>query len=327
MTKYFLYRLLQLIPILISISVLVFLMIHLAPGDPVLLLMGDEGTYEDYRRLQELYGLDLPLYQQYFRWVGNALQGNLGISIRQGAPVSQLIFERLGPTFELAIASVILATILGIPIGVLAAIKRQSFVDFFSMIFALIGVSMPPFWLGLVLLAYVSMNVGFFPMFGREGSIVGGLWIFLTSFNITPLYDGFRYLFLPAASLAIAMMAIITRLTRSSLLEVMGKDYIRTARSKGIGEKVVIFKHGLRNALLPVVTIIGIQFGFLLGGAVITETVFAWPGAGRLVVNAIIQRDFPIIQGGVLMLAIAFTLVNLLVDLSYALLDPRIRYQ
>lgn len=326
MTKYLYMRLLQLIPVFISISILVFLLIHLAPGDPIHLLIGPDGTPEDYARLQTHYGLDLPLYMQYIRWVGNALQGDLGISIRQRVPVTTLIFNRLGATFELAAASIFLAALFGIPVGVLAAVKKNSFIDFFSMIFALIGVSMPPFWLGLVMLAYISLNSAFFPMFGRDYGFLAGLYSFITTFDPQNLITGFRYLFLPALSLGIALMAIITRLTRSSLLEILNKDYIRTARAKGLGEKVIIFKHGLRNALLPVVTIIGLQFGFLLGGAVITETVFAWPGVGRLIVNAILQRDFPIIQGGVLMMAIIFTLVNLLVDISYAFLNPRIRY-
>jgi len=185
---------------------------------------------------------------------------------------------------------------------------------------------MPGFWVALMLLTYVALNVGWIPMFGRGGSIFNGFWQLITTFDGSELYDGLRYVMLPAISIGTAMMAIITRLTRSSLLEILGRDYIRTARAKGLTERVVVFKHGLRNALLPVVTVVGIQFGAMLGGAVITETVFAWPGAGRLIVNAIQQRDFPIVQGGVLMMALIFTLVNLTVDLSYAVLNPRIRY-
>lgn len=326
MTSYIVRRLLQLIPVLIGISLIVFLIVHLSPGDPILLMLGEEATPEDYQRLMRLYGFDRPIYEQYLRWAGNALQGNLGTSIRQGAPVVDLIWGRLPATLELAFFSVLFGVIMGVPLGILAAIRRQSLVDFFSMIIALLGVSMPGFWLALVLLSYVALHSPFLPMFGRGGSIFGGIWTLLTSFDASELVLGIRYMILPTISIGTALMAIVTRLTRSSLLEILGKDYIRTARAKGLGERIVIMKHGLRNALLPVITVVGIQFGALLGGAVITETVFAWPGVGRLIVNAISQRDFPIVQGGVLMMAVIFTLVNLLVDLSYAFLNPRIRY-
>ncbi len=326
MFKYIIRRLLQLIPVIIGISIVVFMIVHLAPGDPILMMLGEDATPEDYARLQRIYGFDRPVHEQYLRWAGNALQGDLGVSIRQGAPVGSLLLSRLPATIELAFISVLLAVILGVPLGVLAAIKRETPVDFFSMVVALLGVSMPGFWVALVLLTYVALNVGWIPMFGRGGSVFYGLTQLFTAFDASELWEGLRYIMLPAISIGTAMMAIITRLTRSSLLEVMGKDYIRTARAKGLGERVVVFKHGLRNALLPVVTIVGIQFGAMLGGAVITETVFAWPGAGRLIVNAIQQRDFPIVQGGVLMMALIFTMVNLLVDLSYAVLNPRIRY-
>jgi len=326
MFKYIIRRLLQLVPVIIGISIVVFMIVHLAPGDPILMMLGEDATPEDYARLQRIYGFDRPIHEQYLRWAGNALQGNLGVSIRQGAPVSTLIYSRLPATIELAFVSVVLAVLLGVPLGVLAAIKRQTPVDFFSMIVALLGVSMPGFWVALMLLTYVALNVGWIPMFGRGGSIFNGFWQLITTFDGSELYDGLRYVMLPAISIGTAMMAIITRLTRSSLLEILGRDYIRTARAKGLTERVVVFKHGLRNALLPVVTVVGIQFGAMLGGAVITETVFAWPGAGRLIVNAIQQRDFPIVQGGVLMMALIFTLVNLTVDLSYAVLNPRIRY-
>ncbi len=326
MFKFTIRRMLQLIPVIVGISILVFLLVHLAPGDPIRLLLGEEATPEDYARLQRIYGFDRPLYVQYFSWASNAIRGDFGVSIRQGVPVTALIYSRLPATMELAFFSVLFAVTFGVPLGVLAAIKRGSPIDLSSMVLALLGVSMPGFWLGLVLLTYVALNVDWLPMFGRGGSVFYGIGQIFTTFSTEALFDGFRYILLPALSIGTAMMAIITRLTRSSLLEVMGKDYIRTARAKGLGERVVVFKHGLRNALLPVVTIVGIQFGVMLGGAVITETVFAWPGVGRLIVNAISQRDFPIIQAGVLMLAVIFTLVNLAVDLSYALLNPRIRY-
>lgn len=326
MLQYIIRRFIQMIPLLIGISILVFLLVHLSPGDPIRMLLGEEATDEDVARLNAVYGFDLPLPTQYFKWAGKAIQGDLGVSIRQGIPVITLIFERLGATVELALMSVIIAVLLGIPMGIFAAMHRGSIWDYITMVFALIGVSMPGFWLGLMLLSYVALNVDFLPMFGRDGSVFGGLWKLITQFNADELVTGIRYIMLPALSIGTSMMAIIARLTRSSLLEVLSKDYIRTARAKGLSNRAVVVKHGLRNALLPVITIVGIQFGAMLGGAVVTETVYAWPGVGRLVVNAISQRDFPIIQGGVLMMAIIFTLANLAVDISYALVNPRIRY-
>ncbi|NLJ85200.1 MAG: ABC transporter permease [Firmicutes bacterium] len=326
MYRYIIRRLIQMVPLLIGISILVFLLVHLSPGDPIRMLLGEDATEEDVERLNAIYGFDLPLHIQYFRWLSNALRGNLGVSIRQGIPVTTLIFERMGATLELAIVSVIIAILLGIPLGIVAAVKRGSVWDYLSMIVALLGVSTPSFWLALMLLSHVALKVEFLPMFGRDGSVFKGLWILVTQFRADELLTGLRYVLLPAFSIGASMMAIITRLTRSSLLEVLGKDYIRTARAKGLGDRIVVLKHALRNALLPVITIVGIQFGAMLGGAVVTETVFAWPGVGRLIVNAISQRDFPIIQGGVLMMAIIFTMVNLAVDLSYALVNPRIRY-
>lgn len=326
MLQYIFRRLIQMIPLLIGISILVFLLVHLSPGDPIRMLLGEEATDEDVARLKAVYGFDSPLPIQYLRWAGRAIRGNLGTSIRQGVAVNTLIFERLGATLELAFMSVLIAVLLGIPIGIFAATRRGTMWDYVSMIFALIGVSMPGFWLGLMLLSYVALRVDFLPMFGRDGSVFYGLWVLVTQFRADELITGLRYILLPAFSIGASMMAIITRLTRSSLLEVLSKDYIRTARAKGLSGRVVVVKHALRNALLPVITIVGIQFGAMLGGAVVTETVFAWPGVGRLVINAISQRDFPIIQGGVLMMAIIFTLVNLLVDISYAVVNPRIRY-
>lgn len=327
MINYIVHRFLQMIPVLIGISILVFLLVHLAPGDPIHMLLGEDASPEDYERLQKIYGFDRPLHIQYFDWAFNAIKGQFGTSIRMGQPVSQLIFQRLGATLELAFFSVFVAVLVGIPLGVLAAVKRQSVIDFASMIGSLIGVSMPSFWLGLVLLAYVALRVTWLPMMGRGESLVNGIWILLTTLHGGSLWTAFRYILLPGLSLGLMMMGIVTRLTRSSLLDSLGMDYIRTARSKGLSERVVIYKHGLRNALLPVVTIVGIQLGVRFGGAVITETVFSWPGVGRLIVNAISQRDFPIVQGGVLMLAVVFTFINLVVDLSYAFLDPRIRYE
>ena len=326
MTKYIIRRLLQIIPVIIGISIIVFMLMHLAPGDPIYMLLGEEATQEDYERLYEHYGFDRSIPVQYFDWATNALVGDFGESIRVEEPVSKLIYDRMGATLELTFFSVFISVFVGIPIGILAAVKRGSIVDFFSMVGALIGVSMPSFWLGLVFLAYIAINVTWLPMFGRGPSLVSGFYHLFVNFDFTYLFHSLRYVILPALSLGIIMMGIVTRLTRSSLLETLGEDYIRTARSKGLKERKVVLKHGLKNALLPVVTIIGIQLGYRLGGAVITETVFSWPGVGRLIVNAIEQRDYPIVQAGVLMLAVVFTFVNLFVDLSYAVIDPRIKY-
>lgn len=326
MTKYIIRRGLQIIPVIIGISILVFLMMHLAPGDPVYMMLGEDATQEDYERIRKHYGFDRPIYIQYFEWAGNALRGDMGRSIRAGAPVTQLVLGRMGATLELAFFSLFVSVGIGIPVGIIAAVKRQSFVDLGSMIGALIGVSMPSFWLGLVLLAYVAIRVDWLPMFGRGPALVDSFLYLVWNFDPTFIWHSIRHLLLPAISLGFIMMGIVTRLTRSSVLETLGEDYIRTARSKGLRERTVILKHALKNALLPVITMVGIQLGFRLGGAVITETVFSWPGVGRLIIDGIHQRDYPIVQAGVLMLAIGFTFINLLVDISYAFIDPRIKY-
>lgn len=326
MLQYTLRRLLSLIVVIFGVSIFVFLLVHITPGDPVRIMLGTEAEPAEVERLRQLYGFDQPLYIQYGRWLGNALRGDLGSSIRQRAPVTSLIWNRMGATLELTIAALIIAICLGIPLGVLAAVKRSSWIDFGSMIASLIGVSMPNFWLALILLANVALHVEWLPLFGRGPSFVEGVRALFISGSAVPLWDAVRALILPAIALGTAIMALITRLTRSSVLEVLNLDYVRTARAKGVIGYLVVYKHALRNALLPVVTIIGVQFGALLGGAIVTETVFAWPGVGRLIVNAISQRDFPIVQGGVLMVSVIFGIVNLLVDLSYGILNPRIRY-
>ncbi len=326
MSKYIIRRLLNLILILLGVSIIVFMLVYLAPGDPIRIMLGEDASPAEVERLREVYGLDRPVHIQYGMWLGNVLRGDLGTSIRQGRPVTTLILNRLGATFELGFASLIIAVLISIPLGVLAALKHSSWLDFTTMVVALIGISMPGFWLALMLLTHVALHVDFFPLFGRGASFAGGFSQLLNEGSFTEFYDAFRYVLLPAFSLGTASAALLTRLTRSSMLDVLRLDYIRTARSKGLGERVVVFKHALRNALLPVVTVLGLQLGVMLGGAVITETVFAWPGIGRLIVNSISQRDFPIIQAGTLMLATGFTVINLLVDLSYAWLNPRIRY-
>lgn len=325
MLQYVIQRVFSLVFILFGVSIIVFAMVHFSPGDPVRIMLGDDAEAAEVERLNQFYGFDKPAYVQYGKWLGRAVQGDLGRSIRQRLPVTQLIGDRMGATVELAIASLLLAVLVGVPLGVISAVRRNSWVDFGSMMAALLGVSAPNFWLGLILLSYVALNVGWLPLFGRGPAFSEAL-LALTRGDATQLWDSVRYLLLPAFTLGTSIMALITRLTRASLLEVLTKDYVRTARAKGQSQRVVVYKHALRNALLPVVTIIGVQFGALLGGAIVVETVFAWPGVGRLIINAISQRDLPIVQGAVLMLAVVFAIVNLLVDFSYSFLNPRIRY-
>jgi ABC-type dipeptide/oligopeptide/nickel transport system permease component len=281
-------------------------MLHLVPGDPVKMMLGEFQTSpEQIAKLQSQLHLDEPLPQQFGRYVWNALHGDLGTSIRSNKPVTQEIMDNLPATLELALAGLLIAGVLGISLGVLAAIKQYSWVDAGSMLIALIGVSMPSFWLGLLFIFALSLKVHLFPATG------GG---------------DLKHLVLPAVTLGLGASAIIARLTRSSMLEVMRHEYVTTARAKGIRESRVIIRHALKNALIPVVTIFGLQFGQLLAGTVVIETVFGRPGIGRLIVDAILNKDFPLVQGIVLVVAISYVVVNLIVDLLYAFLDPRIRY-
>jgi peptide/nickel transport system permease protein len=252
------------------------------------------------------FGLDQPVYIQYFNWLGNVLRGDFGYSFRTDRPVLDEILTRLPATLQLALAGMLVALVIAIPVGIISATRQYSAVDNLSMFGALLGVSMPNFWLGLLLIMFFSVHLGWLPVFGR---------------------GGIEHLILPAITLGTGMAAITTRLMRSSMLEVLRQDYIRTARAKGLSEKVVICKHALKNALIPVVTVVGLQFGFLLEGAVIVEVIFAWPGIGRLLVDSIFARDFPVIQGCILFIAVMFVFVNLLVDSSYTYLDPKIRYE
>lgn len=326
MLKYILQRALALALTLLGVSILVFLLVHLTPGDPVRIMLGEQARPADVERLNALYGFDQPLPVQYFKWLGNALSGNLGQSIRSQVPVTELLAERLPATIELAIASLVLALVIGIPLGVLAAVKRNTIFDITSMLISLFGVAAPNFWLGLLLLTTIAINVNWIPIFGRGPSVIEGFSTLFSTGSFTGLFDALRYLLLPSLALGASIMALITRLTRSSLLEVIRLDYVRTATAKGLHPARVIFRHALRNALMPVVTVVGVQFGSLLGGAIVTEVVFAWPGLGRLIVDSISQRDFPVVQGSILMLATIFVFANLLVDLSYSLLNPRIRH-
>jgi peptide/nickel transport system permease protein len=306
MQAYILRRFALSIVVLFGVSVLVFLMLHLVPGDPVTVMLSEHATQQDAEALRHELGLDQPLYIQYLRYLERALHGDLGRSIRLRRPVMSLIIDRFPNTLELAVASLALAGILGITLGVLAAVYRETLVDYTTMITALLGVSTPSFWLGLMLILLFGLRLRWLPIAGNQ--------------------EGLKSLILPAVTLAMVSMAIITRLTRSSLLEVLGEDYIRTARAKGLRELVVILRHALKNGIIPVITVLGLQFGFLLGGAIIVETVFVWPGIGRLAIDAIIARDFPLVQGITLFVAVGFVLINLMVDILYAYFDPRIHY-
>jgi peptide/nickel transport system permease protein len=306
-TKYLVSRLVQTIPVLLGVAILTFSMIHLTPGDPVAIMLGERGaTAADAERLREELGLNKPLPVQFFNYIGNAMRGDLGNSIRSGRPVSVEIADHLPSTVQLTIAAELLAIILGVTLGIIAAIVRKPWLETAVMVLALLGLSMPTFWSGLLLI------------------LIFALWLAWLPITSTGTLEG---LVLPAITLALPAMAVLARMTRSSLLEELQKDYVRTARSKGLIERVVIIRHMLKNAFIPIMTIIGLQFGGLLAGAVIVETVFARPGLGRFTVSAILARDFPQVQGTVFLIAMVYVLVNLLIDLTYALLDPRIRYE
>ena len=299
-------RLLLLVPVVWGVVTVVFSFIHLVPGDPILAMVGERAQPADIAKLREQLGLNDPLHLQYFRYLSRLVRGDLGVSLHTGKPVIKTIIQRYPATIKLALASLLLALIISIPLGVVSATHRNSTVDHLSMVSALLGISMPNFWLGPLLIILFSIKLNLLPVSGSEG------W---------------SHLILPAITLGTAMTALLTRMVRSTMLEELGQDYIRTARAKGLPERVVIYKHALKNALIPVVTIVGLQFGTLLTGAIITETIFAWPGLGRLTIQAISQRDYPLVQGCILMISLTYILVNLATDLIYTILDPRIRYQ
>lgn len=327
-------RLLGIIPVLFGISLLVFLFLHLIPGDPAVVMLGERAEPERIAALREKLGLERPLWEQYLFFVGNLLQGDLGTSIFNQLTIKEQLARRWPATFELAIAATLFAVILGIPFGILAAVRKNSIVDNLATSFSLLGVSLPVFWLGLLLVYLFAVNLQWLPAGGRLSTDVDALFKPITGFYVLDallqpqtFWDVARHLILPAITLGTIPLAILTRITRSAMLEVLSQDYVRTARAKGLSERVVIWRHAFKNALLPVVTIIGLQFGTLLGGAILTETIFSWPGIGSWVYEGILNRDYPVVQGGVIFVALVFVIVNLVVDLSYALLDPRIQYR
>lgn len=305
MIRFILQRLLLAIPVLLGVSIGVFLMLEFVPGDPATVLAGDNASVQTVEQIRRELGLDQSLPVQYTRFLDRLLHGSLGKSIRTNREVTIEILDRFPYTLELALAAVILSTALGIALGVFAAIQRGRAADFLAMGIAMVGLSVPTFWIALLMILVFGLWLRWFPITG------GGTW---------------QQLVMPAVALSLHSAAVKARVTRSSMLEVMGQEYIRTARAKGLREQIVIWRHALKNAMIPVATLIGLQFGSLLGGAFIIETIFGWPGVGRLAVQAIFTRDFPVIQGTVLLVAVAYLLSNLVVDMVYAWLDPRIRY-
>ncbi|GED29815.1 ABC transporter permease [Brevibacillus centrosporus] len=325
MVTYLIKRLFQMIPVVIGISVIVFFLLHMIPGDPAMVLLGQDASQSEIERLRNLMGLNEPLYVQLFTFLKNVATGDLGHSIFQNESVFSLIAKHLPATLELAVVAMLIALVIAIPLGILSAVKQFSWVDYISMFFAQLGVSIPVFWMGMLLIIGLSVNLNWFPSFGRGEPLTEALWTAITTGNIYDLVQSMRSLFLPALTLGVMSAALITRMVRSTMLEVLKEDYVRTAEAKGVSGFMVIVKHAFRNALIPVITIVGLQFGNLLGGAIVTETVFAWPGIGRLVITAISQRDFPVVQGSVFIIAFLFALTNLIVDILYAVVNPKIQ--
>jgi ABC-type dipeptide/oligopeptide/nickel transport system permease component len=314
MLRYALKRILALIPILIGVSLLVFIMMQLTPGDPAVIILGPRASQETLQAFREQMGLNLPIWQQYLRWIGNILQGDFGMSYHFKRPVTDLMLERLGPTVLLTVTSMILATVFGLITGVISATKQYSFSDRTMMTLALIGFCLPVFWLGLILQFVFAIQLGWLPAAG------------INSPGQTGWLDTAQHLVLPSIALAVGAMATIARMTRSSMLEVVRQDYIKTAKAKGVSQRGISYRHALRNALIPVVTVVGSQFGYLLSGQILLEKVFNWPGLGMLMIDSILKRDVPLVQGTVLVVAFMYIIVNLIVDLLYGVLDPRIKY-
>lgn len=331
--RYAIQRVLSVVPVLLGVSVLVFSFVHLIPGDPALTMLGERATPEKVAEVRARLALDRPMWEQYVVYVGKVLRGDLGVSIVRGDPVLADLLRRFPATAELATAAILLAVALGIPIGVASAVKRNSLVDSLARLWALTGVSMPIFWLGLMLAWLFGVQLRLLPTGSRLES--GTAFVPWTNFvildsalqrNWAVLADALRHLVLPAVALATIPLAIIARMTRASMLEVLSREYIRTAEAKGLSQTAVVLRHALRNALLPVLTVIGLQVGHLLAGAILTETIFSWPGIGLWVYESIESRDYAIVQGASLFIAVIVVVVNLATDVLYAAVDPRIKY-
>ncbi|MHA6260292.1 ABC transporter permease [Sporosarcina sp. CAU 1771] len=326
-------RLLQLIPVLLGMTFIVFLIIRAIPGNPAQMILGQQATAEAVAALSAKLGLDNPWYIQYFKYLGDILTGDLGESMRTRTPVADELWPYLAATAELAFFAIIIAIVVGINAGIVSAWFQNSWFDYTAMVLALIGVSMPIFWLGLMGQWVFALELSWLPVTGREQvrdpvQSITNFYVLDTILQgrYDQLWVVIKHLILPGLALATIPMAIIARMTRSSMLEVMRSDYIRTARAKGQKMFWVVYKHALKNAIIPVLTIIGLQMGMLLGGAILTETIFAWPGIGRYIYDAINFRDYPVIQSGILVVAFIFVMINLFVDLLYSLIDPRIKY-
>ncbi len=321
------------IPVLIGMTLIVFFILRLIPGNPAQLILGQRATKESLEALTSQLGLDQPWYIQYFSYMKGLFTGDIGTSIRTGAPISQEIWPFFIATIELSVVALLIAIVIGMNAGVISAWFQNSWFDYTAMVIALVGISMPIFWLGLMDQWFFSIDLGWLPSTGRE-NVRDPVTPITNFYLIDTLIQGdfsqlnvvVKHLILPACALGTISMAIIARITRSSMLEVMRSDYIRTAQAKGMRMFWVVYKHGLKNALIPVLTVIGMQMGILLGGAVLTETIFGWPGIGRYIYEAINFRDYPVIQTGILIVAAFFVLINLVVDLLYAAIDPRIKY-
>lgn len=303
--RYFIKRLLLMIPVILGMTIIVFLILHLSPGDPVDLIVGPNVTPEVYASIRQKYGLDQPLIVQYIKFLSNVARGDLGTSILQQRPVSELILQRFPITLELGLTGLVLSFLIAIPVGVSAAVKRNTIVDYSCMTGAMLGMSLPTFWFGLLLLYFFAYKLRWFPISG---------------------YGTWRHLVLPGFAIGLTDAAITARMVRSSMLEVLRQDYIRTARSKGLAEMVVTYQHALKNAMIPIITLLGLRVGWIIGGSVMLEIVFSRPGLGRLMVDSILARDYPVVQGAMIVLTTSIILGNILADLLYAVFDPRIRY-
>src|SRR5215475_9138583 len=325
-------RIVSAIPVIIGISFLIFLLMHLAPGDPVTLMLGDNATPQDVENLRRELRLDQPIMVQYWDFLSRAVRGDFGRSLKFNESVMRLVAERLPATLELAFASLLVAILIAVPLGVYSAVKHNSLLDHAGMSMALIGVSLPNFWLGIMLIYFLGGQLNLLPVAGRieygiEVKSITGLYLLdsLITGNFTAFWSSFKHILMPAVTLGTALAAIVTRITRSSVLEVMRQDYVMTARAKGLSERVVVWRHILRNALITVITVLGLQLGALLNGSVITETVFSYPGIGDLLIQSISVRDYRLTQVLILFFGIIYFVVNLLVDVLYTLVDPRIK--
>ncbi|EMA55630.1 ABC transporter permease [Halococcus salifodinae] len=313
MYKYIVRRLLVTIPVLIGVTIVISSVVYITPGNPARIALGSSATPEAIYALEQQMGLNRPPHIRYLDWMAGVVQGDLGESIRGGREVSAMIAERIVPTVELAVVAMIITLVIALPLGVISAVKQYTWVDNVSMLFAIFWISMPSFWLGLLLILVFSVRLDMFPISGLQGAILSVTWL--------------SYIALPAIATGTRRAGLLTRMTRSSMLEVLNEDYIRTARGKGIGETAVIYTHAMKNAMIPIITLIGLQIPLIFSGTVVIETVFSWPGMGRLLVDAVTARNYPVVQGAVLIYAVIVVIANLAVDITYSYFDPRISYE